>query len=233
MDSYRSISLRPGEEFNVEVVALGQTGFPVPTIIFNKNEYDTDQYSLPLPSSQPITCAYCNQSFQLDYGNTTYGSVKLYPLNPCQSIIDGLTLRINIEPCPLGFELTKNQQCSCDKRLIKFTQECSIDKSSATVQREKNNFWISQIDLDILLIHEFRCPLDYCKDISECINISESDPSVQCDFNRTGIVCGQCRENFSLALGSLHCIPCNNKFTALVLFFMIAGLALIAITFLF
>ena len=59
MDSYRSISLRPGEEFNVEVVALGQIGFPVPTTIFNKNEYDTDQYSLLLPSSQPITGAYC------------------------------------------------------------------------------------------------------------------------------------------------------------------------------
>ena len=72
------------------------------------------------------------------------------------------------------------------------------------------------MDLDVLLIHEFRCPLDYCKDIPEDVNLS--DPSVQCDFNRTGIVCGQCHKNFSLALGSLHCIPCNNNYTALILF---------------
>ena len=68
---------------------------------------------------------------------------------------------------------------------------------------------------------------NYCKDIPE--DISLSDPSVQCDF----IVSGQCRKNFSLALGSLHCIPCNNNYTALVLFFMIAGVALIAVIFLF
>jgi hypothetical protein len=94
-----------------------------------------------------------------------------------------------------------------------------------------NNFWISQIDFDVLLIHEFRCPLDYCKDIPE--DVSLSDPSVQCDFNRAGIVCGQCRKNFSLTLGSLHCIPCSNKNTALILLFMMAGVALIVIIFLF
>ena len=231
LDSYRSISLYPGEQFNIEVVALGQTGFPEPTTVINKNTYNTNQYYLLLPSSQPIIGACCNLSFRLVYGNFTHGSVNLYPLSSCQSLFDGLTLEIIIEHCPLGFELSKYQQCSCDKRLQKFTQECSIDKSSATVQREKNNFWISQIGLDVLLIHEFRCPLDYCKDTSEYINLS--DPSAQCDFNRTGTVCGQCRENFSLALGSLHCIQCNNNYTALVLVFMIAGVALIAVIFLF
>ena len=207
MDSYRSFSLHPGEYFNVEVVALDQTGFPVPATIFNKNEYNTDQYFLLLPSSQPITDACCNLSFQLYYGNVTYRSVEL-PLNPCQSLIDGLTLEITIKPCPLGFELTKNQQCSCDKRLLKFTQKCSIKTSTERFEREKNNFWISQIHHDFLLIHEFRCPLDYCIDVPE--NISLSDPSAQCDFNRTGTVCGQYKKDFSLALGSLHCIPCND-----------------------
>ena len=51
--SSMSISLHPGEQFNVAVVALGQTSFPVPTIIFN-NRYETDQYRLS-PSSRPIT----------------------------------------------------------------------------------------------------------------------------------------------------------------------------------
>ena len=231
MDNYRTISLRPGEYFNVEVVALGQTGFPVPTTIVSKNRYDTDQYSLLLPSSQPITSACCNLSFQLDYGNTTYGSLQLYPLSSCRSLIYGLTLGIDIKPCPFGFELSKNQQCSCDKRLLKFTQKCSIDTSTESIERKKNNFWISQIHRDILLIHESRCPLDYCKDIPEYISLS--DPSAQCDFNRFGVVCGRCRKNFSLALGSLHCIPCNNKYTALILFFMMAGVALIAVIFLF
>ena len=60
-----------------------------------------------------------------------------------------------------------------------------------------------------------------------------SDPSVQCDFNRTGIVCGQCQKDFSLALGSLHCIPCNNKYITLILFFVMAGVALIVVIIVF
>ena len=228
MNSYRYISLRPGEQFNVELVALGQTGFPVPTTIFNENSYEISLF----PSSQSITGACYNLSLQLySSANNTYTSFNLYPQNPCQGLFNGLTLNIFIEPCPLGFELSENQLCSCNKKLLKFTQKCSIDTSTVSIEREKNDFWIFQMDLDVLVIHEFRCPLDYCT--SSFLNVTLSDPSVQCDFNRTGIVCGQCRKNFSLALGSLHCIPCNNNYTALILLFMIAGIALITIIFLF
>ena len=227
----------PGEKFNISLVALDQTNSPVPTTVFIEKQYYyaqlVDEYRLS-PSRQSTNGHFCtNLTYKLysAYDDTEV-HFKLDHENQCQNLNDGLNIEIFIKPCPLGLELAESQQCDCNKRLIRFTHKCSIGiKSSATIQREKNNFWISQIDLDILLIHEFRCPLDYCKDIFEDINLS--DPSVQCDFNRTGIVCGQCRENFSLALGSLHCIPCNNKYTALILFFMMAGVALIAIIFLF
>ena len=70
--------------------------------------------------------------------------------------------------------------------------------------------------------------------MSNLLNVSLSDPSltVQCDFNRTGIVCGQCQKNFSLALGSLHCIPCDNFYIALIVPFALIGVALVAIIFL-
>ena len=234
MNNDRSIRAHLGEKFNVAVVALDQSGSPVPATIFNKIKYGTYEYRL-FPSGHYIAGACHNLSFQLySTTNDTDGYFKLYLQGPC--FIEGLTLKITItiKTCPLGFELSKNQQCSCNKRLLKFTKKCSIDNSIAKIKREKNNFWISQKnakDLDVLLIHEFRCPLDYCKDIPQDVILS--DPSVQCDFNRTGIVCGQCRKDFSLVLGSLHCIQCNDKYTALILFFMMAGVALIAIIFLF
>ena len=195
-----------------------------------KNEGDEYRLSPPRQSINDHFCANLTYKLYSAYEDTQV-HFKLYLENSCKSDVDGLSLNIFIKPCPFGFELAENQQCSCSKRLMKYTQKCSIDTSTAIIQRERNIFWISQIDFDVLLIHEFRCPLDYCKDIPE--DISLSDPSVQCDFNRTGILCGRCRKNFSLALGSLHCIPCNNNYTALILFFMMAGVALIMIIFLF
>ena len=38
-------------------------------------------------------------------------------------------------------------------------------------------------------------------------------------------------KNFALALGSLHCILCNNNHSALTLFFALAGVALVAVIF--
>ena len=60
-----------------------------------------------------------------------------------------------------------------------------------------------------------------------------SNSSTQCDFNRNGTLCGKCRKNFSLAFGSLHCIPCSNNYVAsIVILISIAGIVLIAIVFL-
>jgi hypothetical protein len=212
-DHTLDLCIYPGEEFNISVIALDQIGSPVPTTVFIEKKYDYyaqlmvegDKYRLS-PSRQSIKSHFCaNLTYNL---YSAYQNIqvhfKLYHENPCQNLVDGLSLNILIKPCPLCFKLAENQQCQCHKRLLKFTHKCSIDKSIATIKREKNNFWISQINSDVLLIHEFRCPLDYCKDIPE--DVSLSNPSIQCDFNRTGIVCGKCQKNFSLACTAFHAI---------------------------
>ena len=50
--------------------------------------------------------------------------------------------------------------------------------------------------------------------------------------NRSGIVCGQCKKYFSLALGSLRCVPCDNTCIALIVPFALTGIALVALIFL-
>ena len=235
----KDIKLHPGEEFNITVIAIGQAGFPVPTTVYtDNNEYTGNRYRLR-SSNQSIlkfngSCT--NITFQLLSGKENCHKLfKLYPDNPCQSLADGLHLRIDILACPIGFELS-DRRCVCDNKLQNLTKRCTIRKFTKIFERTRNNFWISQTnDSNILIIHEYRCPLDYCRDASEPVNVSLSNPSsssVQCDFNRTGTLCGQCRQTFGLALGSLHCIPCNNSHSALILFFALAGVALIAVIFL-
>ena len=224
------IKLHPGEKFNIMVKALDQIGSPVQTTIFNDhNEYTGNEYRLHLSSRRIEHAACANVTFQLLSDNQNcHKSFKLYPDNPCQSLANGLRLQVEILACPIGFEF-KDQKCQCDSRLSQFTQTCMIHNLTGSFKRSRNNFWISKFDNNTLIIHEYRCPLDYCK--VDSINITLEDPSVQCDFNKTDLLCGRCGQNFDLALGSLHCIPCNNNHSALILFFALTGMVLIAVIF--
>ena len=135
-------------------------------------------------------------------------------------------------PCPVGFDLSPaDSKCVCAMALKMLSiQNCYIDSKSQSFERIRNNFWISQQNNETLILHKFPCPLDYCT--SKLLNVTLSNPSVQCDFNRTEMLCGQCKKYFSLALGSLYCIPCDNNRITLVIPFALTGVALVAIIFL-
>ena len=71
------------------------------------------------------------------------------------------------------------------------------------------------------------CPLNYCNLAEKQTNL-EINPSTKCAFNRAGRLCGGCREGYSLAIGSSHCIKCpNNNGLALTIFFAAAGFLLV------
>ena len=64
------------------------------------------------------------------------------------------------------------------------------------------------------------CPLGYCKAAA----VNES----LCTNNRTGIVCGQCKDSFSIVFGNSRCIKCSKyAFLWLVPLFAVMGLFLV------
>ena len=232
------LSVYPGQQFTIPLKALGQANSTVPTTVFweKKLLYQSAQrgeYRLS-PSSSMIRDSCTGVSFWLYASDLEWLLYfKLYPENPCRNQIKGLTLSIHVQPCPVGFNLSRgDSKCICAMALQKLgIQKCYIDGKSGTVERIKNNFWISKQNSETLILHKFPCPLDYCT--TSLLNVTlYSDPSVQCDFNRTGIVCGQCQKDCSLALSSLHCIPCDNTHTALIVPFALTGIALVALIFL-
>ena len=224
----------PGEKFNVSLTAVGTFNLPVSTKILHKILSPTDE-KIELRRVELLTkvSSLCsNISYYLlvqSLTNQLTVHVKLYHKNPCDSLVDGVSLYINIKSCPLGFELLfENQICTCDKWLQKFDiTECNIDYLS--IERKKNTFWISKQANDSgLILHDGRCPFDFCKD--NFVNVSLSNPSTQCDFSRNGTLCGQCREQYSLALGTLHCLRCaNSSYIALVIPFALVGIALVMV----
>ena len=227
------ISVYPGETFNVSLIAMGIFNLSVSTRIFHKIHHPTDEkFELKRVHHTKINSCCTNLSYYLLVSEitnlpTTY--IKLYHQNPCDSLVDGVNLYIDIKPCPLGFQLSREHyKCTCDMWLQNFgVSECNIDNLS--VERKKNTFWLSKQDNNSgLIFHNNRCPFDFCKD--ENLNVTLDNASVQCDFNRTGTLCGQCREQYSLALGTLHCLQCaNSSYIALVLPFALAGIALVMV----
>ena len=223
--------LFPGQLFNLTVVGLGQGNHPMPSTIMTQNTV-TDSSETLSPATQPID-SMCTTVYYRAYINTDAqnfdrsASFELYHDNPCQSLVAGVQINLSFKLCPPGF-FFRGQKCDCDERLLKFTQNCSIDNLS--VEHNRNNFWISlDSNRTGLLLTEFGCPLDFCRICPTNVTLDDPKSRSLCDFNRNGTLCGSCMDSLSLALGSLHCIACSNFYIFLVVPFALAGVALVVI----
>ena len=77
------------------------------------------------------------------------------------------------------------------------------------------------------------CPLSYCNTSLKTVELG-NDPDAQCAFNHAGVLCGGCKENYSLAIDHEYsrCIKCfSNCYMALIIFFTAAGLLLVIFIF--
>ena len=131
-------------------------------------------------------------------------------------------VNVSLHPCPPGFKLTTDPpyMCECNELLQGLGGvKCYI--YDVTVERS-GLVWVG--GNDSVVVSEY-CPYNYCK--KEKVNVTLSDPDSQCDYNHAGTLCGQCQQGLSLALGSSKCLPCSNKYLALIIPFLLAGLALV------
>ena len=69
-----------------------------------------------------------------------------------------------------------------------------------------------------------KCPKRYC--VAETVEITLEHPDIQCNMNRSGVLCGACAEDYSLMLGSSRCGKCPNWYLAMLLVFGLAGILL-------
>ena len=152
-------------------------------------------------------------------------------LNITNSLIpDGyLNISLTVLPCPPGLVLdASTKSCVCDSVI---TQKlpgtiCNVSWMPYPIQYSQNN-WIGYYKpLNCTIAHS-GCPFDYCVTSSAKFSINESD--VQCNYNRSGILCGQCQSGLSLMLGSNKCSQCSNDWLALIPVFAMSGVLLVVI----
>ena len=229
------ISVRKGEDFTVQLVAVDQVGRPVNTTVqghLKSSESD-------LVETQVITSGVCTNSTFAVYSQNNSETLMLYALtNPC----DQLSVDIQFLPCtcPIGFQPsdidTRQCLCQCHSDIQQYVECVSTSNSF----RRLSNVWISDVpnrsnnSTGYLIFPH--CPFDYCIDIgrNELINLNQPNGSdAQCAFSRTGLLCGSCPPDLSLSLGSSRCLLCPDYwpvlFVSITLAAMLAGVALVAV----
>ena len=217
--------LFPGETTYIEVIALGQRNGSVPALIQGAVSMG---HIRKLETAQRISNICTNVSYTILSGEELLAEIDLYPDGPCTSTLGNISISVRVLSCPIGFEIsTLEQVCICDTRLLDIESTIVCDINTLTIRR-KGNLWIGFDEEKGLILHSL-CPFDYC--ISEVIVVPINNSDVLCSGNRVGILCGKCRENFSLSLGSSQCRQCSNAYLALLIPFALAGLALVGTLF--
>ena len=215
-------SMYPGEIFTVSVAASSQRNGNFSAIVRARIQ---DNPGSNLAGSQYAQQIYTNTCAQLDYTVFSLSDsvmLELYGDGPCSSFSYTLNISLN-QNCPPGFNISEDKSCACEQRLQKYTDLCNISSGNITRDSRKT-FWAGYDDSDGLILHP-NCPFDYC--VNDKVNFSLNNTDVQCAYDRSGLLCGACKVNYSLVLGTSHCRKCNNNHVALIILFAVMGVALV------
>ena len=138
-------------------------------------------------------------------------------------------LHFQIADCPPGFSLSmRNETCVCDSKLAVYGYTCDIDTISPP------GYWTGQEqqeNSDAQVLFGRHCHPNYCDSDKHDFHLTD-DPAEACLGNRTGVLCGECKENYSVVFGSDTCYDhCTNVYLLTILAYALAGLLLVLLLF--
>ena len=137
---------------------------------------------------------------------------------------------LTINKCPSGFELNETTKvCDCHPKVKKIdpNASCYFKDGKAFIKRMKN-VWLAPTnfsDENSPLSINTNCPSYKCSEN----HVNLSNPDVQCGGNRSGVICGKCKEGYSKTLGSSDCAKCKNNYSLAVaiIVFIVSGFLLV------
>ena len=224
----------PGQTLTIKLI------IPVVSGIKNENNYATMVAKNYTSSKLGCQIANAYEIFQtsVSYECNAYNYTVWYDGNvsECELYLGIKNVQeifyVSLLPCPVGFYLQKNKKgCYCDQTLntdlITITS-CNLE--DGTVQRPANS-WISGQVINNLNIYMVctNCPFDYCLPHSSYINLS--NPDSQCQFDRSGLLCGHCPNGLSAVFGSSQCMECSNFTLFVIIPIALAGILLVMMLF--
>ena len=228
-------SIYPGQNLTIPVYVVGEyLGFVAGTVLADVIEggaiNDTEKVQEIGLSGGKVTYQIYSSS-----DHTNHARLNLQPVQYGCNHLDTLSkavVEITFFDCPFGFIYTNSSpgkfECQCNSNPA--ITSCSITSQTITKRRYS---WVGMFELNnhsYLATNDF-CPLDYCNSMLDIIqsNPNSLDQDEQCQYNRTGILCGSCPPGWSLVLGSSECRECTSMWLLLILPFALAGLLLVMV----
>ena len=244
-------SVYPGESFSLPAAVVGQLDGIVPGTVYAKLEpivKDDIKIVQSLQLGQAVQKTTGKECVRLNYTiHTNYNYATL--VLSVQFVGDKsfaehlksfkpLMMHIEIKKCPLGY-YNGNDSCSCLPPLQRGF-DCFINNETIVPHP---GYWIGYSQdffNETTILYSTGCTVDYCKNThpdydekkssikSEQTKFSNQDD--QCQFHRTGRLCGACPVNSSVILGSSECCDdCGNISLLLIPLFAVMGIILVVL----
>ena len=217
-----SATTMSGGTINLMAIAINQDSNPGSAII--GAHYLSSQADLDVGEARK-EIRQCTEISYHVFTTQSSATLLLHIIGNCEQYPhSNITINIDLRSCSRGFELKKDR-CVCERRLINYNIACNFYSQSVS---RTGSIWL-QYDEQHLKIHR-NCPLDYCQVASDTISLER--PDEQCANNCSGVICGACQDNHSIALGGSKCLPCNSErytFMWLLVVFAVTGVALVAL----
>ncbi len=234
-NEYNYISARKGRKFTVSVMAVDQVGNPMNATIRSSVVSESGVGRLKEGQAEQEVGNQCTELEYNVFSQDSSAQVELYANGPCINLgISKQLINISFQicSCPIGLKPVQSDiECKCDcgldlQRRYQITN-CFEENGAITLERNSNT-WIAVINTTNETGYVVSsCTLDYC--VQKPVNISLSNPDEQCAYNRSGVLCGECKPGLSFVLATSNCKKCSDLYLLLLIPFALAGILLAAL----
>ena len=184
-----------------------------------------------------FSSAHCSTiEFSPNQTTTTRHNITLLFQSELLFPIPYIHAHFTIHECPIGFSIDSSQGvCTCSQSVSRENVTCDIVSFNIThngllwigTNDTSTPFNANQTNPNACIINE-DCLL-YCSPNPVTFKINNTDP--QCVDDRGQVMCGSCKDGYSLLMGSNKCGHCDNDYMiiAWIALFAVMGILLVVV----
>ena len=206
------ISIHPGTKAKLCLMVVDSNKSPVRSVVHFMSSVATTT-TAPKKVNVSVCCTEVEVAFYGVPGKAI--NVTLRPSIPLYT--EGVNLTVNFNNCSVGFTQNKSS-CVCVE-VLKNERFCNEDNNLVIPQ----GAWMGKIGQS--LYFKLYCDVAYCKYSHRNIRFN-SNTSV-CRKNRDGVLCGKCKEDYSVVFGSQDCHRCHNYALISIMGYAIIGIIVV------